>query len=54
MKCKQCGKELPKRWSTDICLECSRENVRKMFKENPDIKEAFMKTISELKAELDV
>ena len=26
MKCKQCGKELPERCGTDICLECSREN----------------------------
>ena len=49
MKCRQCGKELPKVWSTDICLECSRENVRKIFKENPDVKEAFKETIEDLK-----
>lgn len=47
--CKQCGKELPKVWSTDICLECSRENVRKIFKENPEVKEAFKETIEDLK-----
>ena len=47
--CRQCGKELPKVWSTDICLECSRENVRKIFKENPDVKEAFKETIEDLK-----
>ena len=38
--CRQCGKELTKLWSTDICLECSKQNVRKIFEEHPDIKEA--------------
>lgn len=38
--CKQCGKELPKAWSTDICLDCSKENMRKIFKENPEVKQA--------------
>ena len=47
--CRQCGKELPKVWRTDICLECSRENVRKIFKENPDVKEVFKETIEDLK-----
>lgn len=49
MKCKQCGKELPKAWSTDICFECSRENVRKIFKENPEVKEAFKESVDEMK-----
>ena len=49
MNCRQCGRELPKVWGTDICLECSRENVRKIFKENPDIKEVFKETIEDLK-----
>lgn len=53
MKCKECGKELPKLWSTDICLECSEKNVRKIFEEYPDIKEAFKKTIQKMKAELE-
>lgn len=47
--CRQCGKELPKFWSTDICLECSRENVRKIFKENPDVKQAFKEAIEDMK-----
>lgn len=47
--CRQCGKELPKVWGTDICLECSRENVKKIFKENPDAKEAFKETMEDLK-----
>lgn len=49
MTCRQCNKELPEHWSTDICLECSRENVRKIFKDNPDVKEAFIETVQELK-----
>lgn len=54
MNCKQCGKELPKVWSTDICLECSRENVKKIFEEYPDVKEAFIESINEMKKELEV
>lgn len=49
MKCKQCGKELQKLSSVDICLDCSRENVRKIFKENPEVKEAFKETIEDMK-----
>lgn len=51
--CRQCGKELPKVWSTDICLECSKKNVKEIFKEFPDVKETFMQTIQEMKAELE-
>ena len=47
--CRQCGKELPKVWSTDICLDCSRANVKKIFKENPEVKEAFRESIEEMK-----
>lgn len=47
--CRQCGKELPKVWSTDICLDCSRENVKKIFKENPEVKQAFKESIEEMK-----
>lgn len=53
MKCKQCGIELPKIWSTDICLKCSEENVKQIFKENPDIKKCFMDTIADMKKELE-
>lgn len=52
MICRQCGKELPAFWSTDICLECSRDNVKKIFKEFPEVKECFMGTLKEMKAEL--
>lgn len=47
--CRQCGKELPKSWSTDICLDCSRSNMRKIFKKNPDVKQAFMESIEEMR-----
>lgn len=47
--CRQCGKELPKTYSTDICLYCSRANVQKIFKENPEVKQAFKESIEEMK-----
>lgn len=46
--CRQCGKELPKVWSTDICLDCSRKNMRKIFKENPEVKQAFKESVEEM------
>ena len=49
MVCRQCGKELPKNFTTNICLECSKEKVRKIFKENPEIKDAFKESIEEMK-----
>ena len=49
MVCRQCGKELPKNFTTNICLECSKENVRKIFKEYPEIKDAFRESIEEMK-----
>lgn len=47
--CRDCGKELPKIWSTDICLDCSRANVKKIFKENPEVKQAFRESIEEMR-----
>lgn len=47
--CRKCGKELPNIWSTDICLECSRANVKKIFKENPEVKQAFKESIQEMR-----
>lgn len=47
--CRQCGIELPKLWSTDICLECSKVNVRKIFKEHPEVKQAFKESVEEMK-----
>lgn len=52
-KCRECGTELPKLWSTDICLKCSKKNVKAIFKEFPDVKEAFMESIREMKKELE-
>lgn len=46
--CRQRGKELPKVWSTDICLECSRSNVQKIFKENPEVKQAYRESLEEM------
>ena len=47
--CRQCGKELTNPYSTDICLDCSRENVKKIFKEYPEVKQAFKESIEEMK-----
>ena len=47
--CRQCGKELTNPYSTDICLDCSRENVKKIFKEYPEVKQVFKESIDELK-----
>ena len=44
-KCRKCGKELPEYFSTDICMECSTENMKNIFNEYPDIKQCFMGTI---------
>lgn len=52
-QCRQCGKELPKIWRTDICVDCSTENVKKIFKENPEIKDCFIESIKNMKKELD-
>lgn len=51
--CRECGTELPEMWSTNICLECSRKNVKKIFEEYPDVKDAFKKSIQKLKDELE-
>lgn len=47
-KCIVCGKELPRVWSTDKCLECSREAVRQIFKENPEVKQVFKESVEEM------
>lgn len=48
-KCIVCEKELPQVWSTDKCLDCSSEAVRKIFKECPEAKEAIYESIEEMK-----
>ena len=47
--CRQCGKELPSSWLTDICPECSKANVVKIFRENPEVKQAFRESIEEMR-----
>lgn len=47
--CRQCGKELPGTWCTDICLDCSRANLQKTFSEYPELKQDFEKIIEEMK-----
>lgn len=49
MKCRECGKILPNWQITDICLDCSRKNIQKLFRDNPELKDAFIETIEELK-----
>lgn len=48
-KCRECGKILPNEQITDICLDCSRKNIQKLFRENPELKDAFVESINELK-----
>lgn len=49
VRCRECGKILPETYSTDICLDCSRKNIQKLFRDDPELKEAFKKTIGELR-----
>lgn len=48
-KCRECGKILSNGQITDICLDCSRKNIQKLFRENPELKDAFVESINELK-----
>ena len=48
-KCVICGKELPGSWAGEKCLDCSRKAIKKIFQENPEVKQAFMETIQDLK-----
>lgn len=48
-KCIVCGKELPESWAGEKCLDCSRKAMKKIFQENPEVKQAFMETIQDLK-----
>ena len=49
MNCRQCNKELPEIYITDICSECSKKNVKALFRENPELKQAFIETVEEMK-----
>lgn len=49
MKCRKCGKMLPQGQRIDICLDCSRKNMQKLFRDDPELKDAFRETIEELR-----
>ena len=49
MKCRECGKILPQEQRIDICLDCSRKNMQKLFRDDPELKDAFRETIEELR-----
>ena len=49
MNCRECGKMLSNEYITDICIDCSRKNMKKLFRDNPELKDAFIETIEELK-----
>lgn len=48
-KCRECGKMLPQGQKTDICLDCCRKNMQKLFRDDPELKDAFRETIEELR-----
>lgn len=45
--CRQCGKELPRISSTDICTDCARANLKKTLDANPELKKAFKEAVEE-------
>lgn len=49
MKCRECGKMPPQEQRIDICLDCSRKNMQKLFRDDPELKDAFKKIIEELR-----
>ena len=49
MKCRERGKRLSNGQRTDICLDCSRKNLQKLFRDDPELKDAFIETIEELR-----
>lgn len=46
--CIVCGGSISSQ-RVDKCLECSKKAMRELFKENPDLKQAFKETIDEMK-----
>lgn len=49
MKCRECGKILPQEQRIDICLDCPRKKIQKRFRDDPELKDVFKKTIEELR-----
>lgn len=43
--CRQCGKELPNDTKTGLCIDCCKSDLKKYFKENPEVKQAFKESI---------
>lgn len=48
-KCRECGKILPQEQRIDIYLDCSRKKIQKRFRDDPELKDVFKKTIEELR-----
>lgn len=47
MNCRQCGKELSRISSTDICTDCAKANLKKSLDANPELKKAFKEAVEE-------
>ena len=48
-KCRECGNALPQGQRVDTCLDCSIKNMKKLFRDDPELKDAFRETIEELR-----
>lgn len=46
-KCIVCGKEVTTP-GVDKCLDCSRKAIQQIFKERPEVKQAFKESIEEI------
>lgn len=46
MNCRQCGKPLI-RYTTDICLECSKGNLKQTLDSDPALKKAYKEALDE-------
>ena len=46
-KCKRCGKELDH--DAEYCSDCARKELQEIFQKYPDVKQAFIESIEEMK-----
>lgn len=44
-KCQECGKEL--RYKAEKCGDCAKKALQQIFKENPEVKQAYEEAIEE-------
>lgn len=44
-KCSVCGKELS--YKADKCGDCAKKELKKIFAENPDLKQAYKEALEE-------